>query len=125
VRRNTRQRDAIQAVLEHARRPMSPGEVLDAARRKIRTLSLATVYRTLKELLGSGAIAAVELPGEPARYELRHAADRHHHHFRCDRCARVFDLDGCAAGIGRLLPRGFAMRGHDITIYGTCAACAG
>lgn len=104
---------------------MSPRELLDASRKKVRTLSQATLYRTLKGLLASGEIAAVELPGEPARYEPRRAAERHHHHFRCDRCTRVYDLDGCATGIGRLLPRGFAMRGHDITIYGTCGPCGG
>lgn len=103
---------------------MSPGEVLKAAQRRVRSLSLATVYRTLGGLLESGEIAAVELPGEPARYEMRHAAERHHHHFRCDRCSRVFDLDGCASDLRRLLPRGFTMRGHDITIFGTCAGCA-
>lgn len=124
MERNTRQREAIRRVLERSRRPMTPAEILASAQRTVRSVSQATVYRTLRALQSSGEIAAVELPGEPARYEHRHAADRHHHHFRCDRCARVFDLDGCATGIARLLPRGFSMSGHDITIYGTCAGCA-
>lgn len=103
---------------------MSPGEVLAAAQRSVKSLSLATVYRTLQSMIEEGELAAVDLPGEPARYELRHAAETHHHHFRCDGCARVFDLAGCPPGIGRLLPRGFAMRGHDLTIYGLCSGCA-
>lgn len=104
---------------------MNPAEVLAAARRSVRTLSLATVYRTLRAMVEQGEAAAVTLPGEPARYELRQAAERHHHHFRCDRCARVFDVEGCAPGIAALLPRGFRMSGHDITIFGVCAGCVG
>lgn len=103
---------------------MTPDEVLASARRAVPSLGMATVYRALRALLGAGEIAAVALPGEPARYEARRAAERHHHHFRCDRCARVYDLDGCAHGLARLLPAGFRMRGHDITIFGTCAGCS-
>ena len=125
MRRNTRQREAIRGALERARRPLAPAEVLTAAQRAVRSLSLATVYRTLQAMRHEGEIMAVDLPGEPARYELRHAAQTHHHHFRCDRCARVYDVPGCPPGIARLVPRGFRMRGHDLTIFGVCAACAG
>jgi Fur family ferric uptake transcriptional regulator len=68
------------------------------------------------------AIHPVELPGEPPRYELREAAE-HHHHFRCRTCAAVFNLDGCVEGLKGMLPEGFRMTGHDIVIYGYCEAC--
>ncbi|MFM9994873.1 MAG: transcriptional repressor [Phycisphaerales bacterium] len=125
MERNTRQRDAVRNAMRKGARPMNPAEVLAAARRSVRTLSLATVYRTLRSMVESGEAAAVALPGEPARYELKHAAERHHHHFRCERCDRVFDIEGCTPGIAALLPRGFRMTGHDITIFGVCAGCGG
>ncbi|MFN9975666.1 MAG: Fur family transcriptional regulator, partial [Phycisphaerae bacterium] len=68
--RHTSQRIAIEASLRSAQRPLSPAEILDAAKPDAPTINLATVYRTLKRLIESGLIRPVELPGEPSRYEL-------------------------------------------------------
>ena len=51
MERDTRQRQAIRAALERADRPLSPKEVLSASRRRVRSLGIATVYRTLNSLL--------------------------------------------------------------------------
>ena len=123
MQRQTQQRVAIEAAFVSAGRPLSPQEILDAARDQVPSLNLATVYRTLKRMVEDRAIHPVELPGEPARYELQAAAERHHHHFRCDHCDAVFDMEGCVAGLKKLLPRGFRMTGHDIVLYGLCDAC--
>ena len=66
--RATRQKTAIRTVIDAARRPLTPLEVLEAARRQVPALSIATVYRNLKALLEDGAIEAVQLPGESPRY---------------------------------------------------------
>jgi Fur family ferric uptake transcriptional regulator len=82
---------------------------------------MATVYRTLNALLEQQRIVPVDLPGEPPRYE---KADLpHHHHFRCDACGRVYDLDGCALRQPVRLPAGFQALRHDLTVYGLCAGC--
>jgi Fur family ferric uptake transcriptional regulator len=81
MERATRQRDAIRSALQRARRPLSPREVLAAARGRVRALGMATVYRNLKLLVAEGAVQAITLPGESARYEMRERA--HHHHFQC------------------------------------------
>ena len=49
--RKTRQRDAIQAVMENAARPLGPEEIHLAAKRLVPSLGLATVYRRLKKLV--------------------------------------------------------------------------
>ncbi|MHC5025853.1 MAG: Fur family transcriptional regulator [Planctomycetota bacterium] len=121
--RSTRQRDAIEGALAGAGRPLSPKEVLDAARFAVPTLGMATVYRNLARLLEDGAIVPVNLPGEVARYELRCAAENHHHHFRCNRCDAVFDVDGCPRNLAALVPDGFELLDHDIVLYGLCAGC--
>lgn len=123
MQRQTSQRVAIEGAFASAGRPLGPQEILDAAREQVPSLNLATVYRTLKRMVEDRAIQPVELPGEPARYELRAAADHHHHHFRCGRCDSVFDLDGCVEGLKKLLPKGFRMTGHNIVLYGDCDAC--
>ncbi|MFO0875148.1 MAG: transcriptional repressor [Phycisphaerales bacterium] len=122
--RRTRQRDAILAALDDAARPLSPGEILAAARRAVRSLGQATVYRAIGELVAHGDAVAVELPGQPPRYELARAAARHHHHFHCDACGKVFDVAGCPRGIEELVPRHFVVARHEIVLYGRCATCA-
>jgi len=123
MQRQTRQRDAIRAALAAAARPLSPQELLNAARRALPALGIATVYRTVKALLAEGALHTVELPGAPARYEL--AGKRHHHHFHCRACDGVFEVEACPAGIRRLLPGGFRLERHEIILYGLCAGCGG
>lgn len=120
--RSTRQRSAIEEVIERAGRPLAPAEVLELARARTPSLSLATVYRSLRRLLDEERIIAVEMPGAPARYEP--ASLSHHHHFRCDRCDRVYDVEGCPGNLAGLLPRGFRLRDHEILLLGTCATCA-
>ena len=120
--RSTRQRVAIMSAIGSAGRPLSPLEVLHAARRMVKALGMATVYRNLKRLAAQGSVQAITLPGERARYELRESA--HHHHFQCTRCRRVFDVLGCPGNLRGLAPRGFRVERHDVTLYGRCSECA-
>ena len=119
--RKTRQRTAIREALEAGGRPMSPEEVLAAAQQQVRGLGIATVYRNLKALVEEGWLTPVELPGQPARYEL--AGKDHHHHFHCRACGRVFELHGCVGRLAGLAPDGFETTGHDLLLYGNCAEC--
>jgi Fur family ferric uptake transcriptional regulator len=122
MERDTRQRRAIRKVLEAAGRPLSPQEILDGARRQAPTLGLATVYRTVRGLVAEGGLAPVSLPGEPARYEP--AGKRHHHHFRCRGCDRLFEVEGCRQASVAEAPRGFVIEDHEVVWYGRCARCA-
>ncbi|MEL7061961.1 MAG: transcriptional repressor, partial [Acidobacteriota bacterium] len=91
------------------------------ARAEVPSLGLATVYRNLKSLVDDGTLATVELPGATGHYEL--AGKGHHHYFRCRSCDRVFDVEGCAAQLEELTPRGFQLEAHEIVLYGRCDAC--
>jgi Fur family ferric uptake transcriptional regulator len=119
--RNTRQKRAIRDVFERAERPLSTDEILEAAHGTIRSLGIATVYRSIRALLDEGWLAAVEVPGRTPLYE--RAGKDHHHHFVCTVCSRVYELNGCPSEIRVELPRGFHATGHDVTMYGACAAC--
>lgn len=122
--RATRQKTAIRSAIDAARRPLTPLEVLEAARRQVPALSIATVYRNIKSLLQDGSIHAVPLPGDNLRYESNHAASEHHHHFQCTRCQRVFDVHDCPGDLDALAPAGFTVERHELTIYGRCPECA-
>lgn len=123
MQRQTRQRDAIQEAIEASDRPLSPREIHLLAASGHPGLNIATVYRTIKDLLLEAQIARVDLPGETARYEL--AGKAHHHHFHCKRCDRVFELAGCSFNRAAKIPRGFRMQGHEVIIWGLCDACNG
>ena len=121
--RMTRQREAIERAFVRAGRPLSPPEVHALASRKLPTLGLSTVYRTLRRLEEEGLIAAVTVPGEPPRYELAQIAASHHHHFHCRRCGRVFDIDGCPTGLAKMAPPGFVVEDHTVVLHGLCDRC--
>ncbi len=120
--RNTRQRRTIRDVVERAGRPLSTDEILGGARESIASLGLATVYRSIRALLDEGWLTAVDVPGRSPLYE--RSGKGHHHHFECARCKRVYELGECASEVRGELPAGFVATGHEITIYGTCAACS-
>ena len=123
VERQTKQREAIRALFHEQGDPLMPQEILESAGKVVPKLSMATVYRTIRSLEELGEIVAVELPGEPARYEL--AGKGHHHHFRCDACGKAFDIDKCPGNLSKMIPDGFTLRTHDITLYGLCDTCSG
>jgi Fur family ferric uptake transcriptional regulator len=120
--RKTKQRDALVSVLERSERPLSVAELLEAASKRIEGLGIATVYRAVGALLDDGRIDAVEIPGEPARYE---RSDKgHHHHFQCEKCDRVFDIAGCLDNLRKLVPPKFRVKQHSVMLYGVCATCS-
>lgn len=121
--RSTRQKEAIRRAFESDRRPLSGAEVFRAAAQEVPGLGIATVYRAISSFVEEGTIVAVPIPGEPARYETAEAAARHHHHFHCSECGRVFDIPGCPGGVDRLAPPGFEVSGHEILLRGRCAEC--
>jgi Fur family transcriptional regulator, ferric uptake regulator len=118
--RNTKQRDAILHALDKAGRPLLPAEVLEEALKVADTLGIATVYRTLNVLLESGQVTLVYTPNG-TRYELSGLG--HHHHFLCNTCDKMFEIDGCAGNLKTLLPKGFSLENHDLTLYGQCRDC--
>lgn len=121
-KRNTRQRAAVLKAIDGSDRPLSILEIMNRAKKHVPTLGQATVYRILRELGESGQLIPVQLPGLPTRYES--ADQEHHHHFHCQDCGKLFDLPGCLPRLGSLLPEGFTMESHDLTLHGRCSQCA-
>jgi Fur family ferric uptake transcriptional regulator len=122
--RHTRQREIILSVILAAQGPLTVDEIHRRARRRLRTMGIATVYRTVKLLLEHDEIRTVILPDGQSRYESSHL--KHHHHFRCRRCDRVYDLSGCmlSTAAGTTLPEGFIVEDHEVTLFGICPKCA-
>lgn len=121
--RVTQQRDAIRQVMFKAGRPLSTQEIFALAQRDVPGLGIATVYRTLKSLVEEGVIVAVDLPGQPPRWEV--TPESHHHHFLCNTCDRLYEIHACPEDLQHLLPEGYTLEEHDILLRGQCATCVG
>ena len=70
-----------------------------------------------------GVLVPVAVSGQPDRYELAEIAASHHHHFHCTVCDRMFDVDGCVGKLAGLLPKGFTLEDHELTLRGRCESC--
>lgn len=119
--RNTRQKEAIRLAFLDADRPLSPEEILAYAQKRVKGISIATVYRNIGSLVDDKWLVSVDLPGESTRYEV--AGKEHHHHFHCNSCGKVFEMEGCGVELKPKLPRGFRVTGHEFFVYGSCAEC--
>jgi Fur family ferric uptake transcriptional regulator len=122
--RHTRQRDAILQAISEARGPISIQQILERAQAALGSLGIATVYRTLNLLLESGRIQTVILPDGQTCYE--RSGMGHHDHFQCRRCKNVYDLEVCPLHLakGTIIPGGFLVEDHEMTLYGLCPDCA-
>jgi len=98
---------------------MTPAEIWTVARTLSPGLGIATVYRALRILMDMGAVEVVEIPGAPPHYERKHP--QHHHHFLCEVCQKVFEIEACTSGIDQLAPAGYTVKRHSLTLYGVCA----
>jgi len=119
----TRQRNAILAVLRDAGRPLTREEILAEGRKHIHRLGSATVDRNIRELTESFQLIGVHFPGQPRRYEL--PAENEHPHFICRVCERVYDLP-IQMRLPRIhAPEGFHVSGGEVIYSGTCPDCEG
>ena len=124
VQRQTKQMKAVRNTFEQAGRPLSIDELHSRASKDLDSLGLRTVYRAIRSLQEDGVIVSVSFPGMSDRYELASIAAKHHHHFHCKACDRFFDIHGCPGGLNKLLPNGFKLENHDLTLSGLCVSCS-
>ena len=124
LQRTTKQLQAVQAAFETAGRPLSIEELHALAAKQVASLGVRTVYRAVRRLQELGDVVAVSVPGGSDRYELATVASHHHHHFHCTACDRFFDIHGCPGGLHKLVPEGFQLEHHELTLSGLCDSCA-
>jgi Fur family transcriptional regulator, peroxide stress response regulator len=88
--RCTPQRYAVMAFLmEHNSHPTA-AEIFEAVNRMDPRSSRATTYNNLRDLVRAGLVREVAVEGRAARFD---AKGTRHHHFICDRCGNVEDLE--------------------------------
>lgn len=120
--RCTPQRYAVMAFLmEHNTHPTA-AETFDAVNRADPRSSRATTYNNLRDLVKAGLVREVAVEGRAARYD---AKGIRHHHFVCDRCGEVEDVDWYEVAKPRSRTLGKRLiRECEVIFRGLCTKCA-
>ena len=121
----TSQRRIILHQAIHARGHFSAEQLLDFSKKLDRTISKATVYRTLVLLKESGILEEQDFGDGKKLYE-RAQGRTHHDHLICIRCGdiiefenqKIEDLQNSEAAKHR-----FKIVYHSLKLFGFCAAC--
>jgi Fe2+ or Zn2+ uptake regulation protein len=122
--RRSRQRDRILEILRGTKTHPTAEWVYARMRRESPRISMGTVYRNLGQLVEHGIVRRISFESAVDRYE---ANVLPHHHFVCERCGSVADLEvPVDVSLTRKLGRAAGVRAdrHEIRLYGTCADCA-
>jgi Fe2+ or Zn2+ uptake regulation protein len=108
-------------LLEHHGHPTA-AEIYDAVNSADPRSSRATTYNNLRDLVEAGLVREVAVEGRAARFD---AKLMRHHHFICDRCGDVEDMEWydipkpASRALGARV-----LRECELIFRGLCSACA-
>ncbi len=92
---------------------------------RLPSLSLDTVYRTLRTFAEMGLILRVETTDSQAYFEVSHAP---HHHLICEKCKKIIDFQWQQMDEAQL-PEEVRALGRfekkNVVVYGICNRCLG
>jgi Fur family transcriptional regulator, peroxide stress response regulator len=120
--RCTPQRYAVMAFLMECNRHPTAAEIFEAVNRVDPRSSRATTYNNLRDLVEAGLVREVAVEGRAARFD---AKGMPHHHFICDRCGTVEDMEWfdvprpAARSLGKRI-----LRECELIFRGLCTRCA-
>jgi Fe2+ or Zn2+ uptake regulation protein len=114
--------DSVLSMHDHP----SPELIYESVRKKIPSISLATVYKNVRTFIDSGMLCEVSFHHGSLRVE---ANTRPHHHLVCVRCREICDLVAETFPVEpmhlkRRLPRGFQVTRITVDVLGLCSNCA-
>ncbi len=121
--RLTGPRRAIIATVFSTEQHFTAEELLEWARRRDKSVSRATVYRTLPLLTESGLVREMDFGKEHRYYDPNYAERPHHNHIICLDCGKIVEFDSVEIErveneISRRL--GFLAKAHRLQITATC-----
>ena len=125
-KRMTRTRQAVLAVLESTKYPLSPAELYARLKKRNVAIDPVTVYRNLSALKSIGLVRQIKLHQEEQfRYEMKEGRE-HHHHIRCKSCGKIEDLLLCPLKkLTSMIQREtrFLVGDHSLEFSGWCPKC--
>jgi len=125
VKRNTWQREAVVTGLTQVGGFISAQALFARLRDEGSTISLATVYRALTDLVGEGQADSLLSPEGENLYRAC-ASGEHHHHLICRSCGATVEIDAepVEAWAQQVATaNGFSKAQHVVDVFGLCADC--
>jgi len=122
--RPTRQRRAIDAVMDTFDDFRSAQEIHALLSRSGERVGLSTVYRALQALADSGEIDSLRTESGESIY--RRCSATHHHHLVCRSCGATVEVEGPAVEKWTrsvAAAHGYSQVSHTLEIFGTCGSC--
>jgi Fur family transcriptional regulator, peroxide stress response regulator len=119
----THQRQVLFEVLQGMTGHPSPEEVYARVRKRIPSISLATVYKNIHLFIESGVFREVSLHHGSLRVEVN---DQPHHHLVCVVCRSISDIDEKELGLlqrPKRLSGGFLVERYAVDVLGRCPSC--
>ncbi len=121
--RLTPQRDVLLRVLSETTGHPTAEDLVREVRRSLPSVSHATVYRNVQELVRAGLVGTLERAGGAVQFEIN---PDDHHHFVCRTCGQVWDvyLDDFDVRVNRRSSlKGFKVDRREVQLHGLCARC--
>ena len=125
MRRNTRQRAEVLALLAGTGEFRSAQQLYAALRDRGIAVGLTTVYRTLQLLADADEVDHMRLPDGEQLYR-RCGRARHHHHLVCRECGATVEVEGPAVerwAADLAAGHGFTDVSHTLEVFGLCPEC--
>ena len=119
----TRQRQAVLEEIRGREDHPTAGEVFEGARKRLPSISFATVYNSLRYLKEAGLIHEIRFGDGASRYDRE--TDRHDHAI-CSTCGKLVDFDLPQCGdLLRVAARKskFKPESVHLTLRGICPDC--
>ena len=119
----THQRQVLYEGMQGVSGHPSPEEVYARVKKKIPSISLATVYKNIHLFVESGVLREVSLHHGSQRVEMN---VEEHHHLVCSKCKSIADIDEKVLGTlpkRKKLADGFLVERYAVDVIGLCAKC--
>jgi len=123
VRKLTPQRDAVFQVILNREDHPTAGEIFEAAKLRLPSISYATVYNSLRYLRDAGLVHEIKFGDSSSRYDRE--TDRHDHAI-CNNCGKLVDFDlPQTAQLMQAAARKSQFKAESVhlTLRGLCANC--
>ena len=116
----TPQRLAIMKYLDEHRTHPTADEIYINIKEKNPSLSKTTVYNSLDTLQEHNIIQSISISSSELRYDFRKSM---HHHFLCNKCGNIIDIDIECPNINKMLKSGHIVEEVQGYFIGICKIC--
>ncbi|MCL2844239.1 MAG: transcriptional repressor [Chitinivibrionia bacterium] len=122
AKRNTIQRRLILDAMKELDVHANAEQIYDYIKKKHSSVSKATVYRNLRQMVDMGDLLSIGDFYGSTHYDHN---PRSHHHFVCENCRKIFDVEGRFSDLREQISGidGFDVKGYNLNFKGLCELC--